>query len=72
MSQTHPPLDQTQREVEEMVLDGRPFPRVEHLIDSTSFGDEDKAALWLYAWSLEERLKRGPATTPSRGELTSV
>lgn len=49
-----------------MLLDGSTFGGVERAIDMKPFGDDDKAALWLYAWSLGERLKRKPTVAMSR------
>jgi hypothetical protein len=37
-----------------MMDDGIPLEEVERSIDATAFTAEEKAALWLLAWSLEE------------------
>jgi hypothetical protein len=71
VSEIHPPLAESQRELEEMLLEGSPFPRVERAIEGAPFDADDKAALWLYAWSLDERLKRKPTVTTTRS-LTPV
>jgi hypothetical protein len=56
----NPPLAESRRELEDMLLEGRPFPRVERAIEDSPFGEDDRAGLWLYAWSVSERLKRKP------------
>ena len=66
----HGPLAQSQRELEEMLVDGRPFERLESAIDGAPFNEEDRAALWLYAWSLDELRKRRPVRP--RRRFTSV
>lgn len=60
MAEIHAPLAESQRELEEMLLEGKSFPRVERAIEGAPFDADDKAALWLYAWSLDGRLKRKP------------
>lgn len=60
MAEIYAPLAESQRELEEMLLEGKPFPRVEQAIEGAPFNADDKAALWLYAWSIDERLKRKP------------
>jgi hypothetical protein len=38
-------------EVERMLSDGRPFGEIEDCIEGMSDSDDEKAALWLLAWS---------------------
>ena len=40
-------------QVENMMCDGVPFEDLERAIDATDLSDDEKAALWLLAWSLE-------------------
>jgi hypothetical protein len=44
-----------QNTVEHMIRDGRAFDRVEDYIDASSLRDDQKAALWLLAWSYQDR-----------------
>ena len=53
--QLHPPPERSQRELEEMLDEGRPFARIEDAIDSVALSEEDKAALWLYARVVRDR-----------------
>lgn len=61
----HPPLDLYRREVEDMMDDGVAFAEVEGLIEATALAPDEKAALWLLAWSLEapqfKRFRKRPA-----------
>ena len=47
------PLDLYRHEVEGMVDDGVPFAEIEGSIEASQLASDDKAALWLLAWSLE-------------------
>jgi hypothetical protein len=40
-------------QVEDMMYDGVPFEDLEQAIQATELTDDEKAALWLLAWSLE-------------------
>lgn len=44
-------FDRSADEVEDMMEQGTPFARVEDAIDSAQLSQDDKAALWLLAWS---------------------
>ena len=44
-----------QNTVERMVRDGNAFEEIEDYIDATSFPGVQKAALWLLAWSYQDR-----------------
>ena len=44
-----------QRTVAEMVSDGADMADVEDAIEATRLGDEEKSALWLLAWSCQNR-----------------
>lgn len=37
--------------IERLVCCGRPFDEVEDIIDAAALSDDEKAALWLWAWS---------------------
>jgi hypothetical protein len=43
-----------QNTVERMIRDGNPFEEVEDYINATSFAEDQKAALWLLAWSYQD------------------
>jgi hypothetical protein len=61
----NPPLDLYCREVEDMIDDGASLDDLEASIDATGLASDQRAALWLLAWSLhalnEERARPGPA-----------
>ena len=44
-----------QNTVERMIRDGTAFDQVEDYINATSFPEVQKAALWLLAWSYQDR-----------------
>ena len=49
-------------EVEELMDHGTPFGQVEDAINAAALSDDEKAGLWLLAWSLREpRLQRQDA-----------
>jgi hypothetical protein len=48
------PVAQYERAIEGLVLRGRPFSEIEHVIEDTPLDREQKAALWLLAWSYPE------------------
>jgi hypothetical protein len=64
-SDPNPPLDLYCREVEDMIDDGASLDELEASIEATGLASEQKAALWLLAWSLEafhvERARPTPA-----------
>jgi hypothetical protein len=45
------PLDATRQDVERRMLRGERFTSVEDAINSSEFSSDEKAALWLLAWS---------------------
>jgi hypothetical protein len=52
MSSTYPvSLDDYQERVEGMIETGEPFGVVEDTINATALSEDQKAALWLLAWS---------------------
>jgi hypothetical protein len=61
----HPPLDLYRHEVEDMMDEGVGFAEVEAWIEASELETDDKAALWLFAWSLEapqfKRARERPA-----------
>jgi hypothetical protein len=62
--QTRAPLAAHQLTVQALMEDGEPFGAVEDAIDDLDRGTEEKAALWLLAWSLQEpHLQRRRAQT---------
>jgi alkylhydroperoxidase family enzyme len=57
------PLDAMRQELERRMLRGEHFTDVEDRIDSTDFSSDEKAALWLLAWSfVHPRVQRREAT----------
>jgi hypothetical protein len=48
------PVADYEKTIEGLVIRHRPFQEIEHLIDETPLDGEQKAALWLYAWSYPE------------------
>lgn len=55
LQDTDPPSFGAYRdEVEGMMEFGEPFGNVEDGINSASLGEDEKAALWLLAWSLRD------------------
>jgi hypothetical protein len=48
-------FDRYSEEVEGMMCDGEPLDEVEGAIERLPLPEEQKAALWLVAWSLGER-----------------
>jgi hypothetical protein len=42
----------------ERLMDGMPFEAVESKIERMRLGEEQKSALWLYAWSLQDESRR--------------
>ncbi len=56
-------------EVRTMLNRGTPFVHVEEAIDTTPKPPEEKAALWLLAWSLRDRWTPRRDIRPMRGSL---
>ena len=56
-----------ERQLHHLIGHGRPFAEIEERIDRIPLSDEEKSALWLYAWSLTETsdANRGAHRTPS-------
>jgi hypothetical protein len=58
---------QAAEQVEDMMGQGTPFEHVEDAIETAQAPHDDKAALWLFAWSLRDSARRTPARrTPAR------
>jgi hypothetical protein len=51
-------LDQCQAQVEDMMERGTAFSHVEDAINTAPFSELHKAALWLLAWSLRDRMQQ--------------
>ena len=56
---------EAQDEVEVLLYDRCPFDQIEAVIDALRLSDEQKAALWLLAWSEQDRRIRGLSWRPS-------
>ena len=48
-------LSHTQNMVEKMVARGTEFPKIERFIERLPLSETHKAALWLLAWSYQDR-----------------
>jgi hypothetical protein len=51
-------FDQSQAQVEGMMERGTAFSHVEDAIDTAPLSELHKAALWLLAWSLRDRMQQ--------------
>ena len=51
-------FDQSQAQVEAMMKRGAAFSHVEDAIDAAPLSELHKAALWLLAWSLRDRVQQ--------------
>jgi hypothetical protein len=51
-------FDQCEAQVEAMMKRGIAFSHVEDAIDTAPLSTEHKAALWLLAWSLRDRMQQ--------------
>jgi hypothetical protein len=51
-------LAEAQTTIEGLIEHGEPFERMEMVIERLDRPDDDKAALWLLAWSEQERAVR--------------
>jgi hypothetical protein len=62
-----------ERQLQHLIGHGRPFAEIEERIDRIPLSDEEKSALWLYAWSLTDTIvaDRGARRTLS-GRLSAV
>jgi hypothetical protein len=57
-----PPIEAMEREVERRMMRGERFSDVEDFIDASALSSDEKAALWLLAWSyLDRRVQRREA-----------
>jgi hypothetical protein len=48
-------LAEARREIDKLIELGEPFERVETTIERLDRPEDEKAALWLLAWSTEQR-----------------
>jgi hypothetical protein len=67
-ARTVPRFARYERQVEEMVDRHRPFGEIEDAIEATELSTDQKAALWIVAWSLDDSEPR----PQRRRELTLV
>jgi hypothetical protein len=58
------PYKKAAEQVEEMMDQGTPFEHVEDAIETAQAPQDDKAALWLFAWSLRDSARRTPTRAP--------
>ncbi len=59
-------------EVERLMSAGESFSSVEHMIDETRLTEDEKAALWLLAWSMRDRRTQQRETRGLLAYLSSV
>jgi hypothetical protein len=60
------PYDRLRERVEEMMEAAEPFEDVERAIEDTALREDQKAALWLIAWSLNDRSEPWLPPRPKR------
>jgi hypothetical protein len=53
------PFDHYRVEVEAMLAIGRPLGAVERMLDRAPLAEEDRSALWLFAWALHDNVGLG-------------
>lgn len=53
-TRTVPRFARCEREIEDMIVRSRPFGEIEDAIEATGLPTDEKAALWIVAWSLDE------------------
>jgi hypothetical protein len=61
-----------QEEVERMMSAGEPFAAVETMIEEAELGEDEKAALWLFAWSMRDRRVQRRETRGMLAYMSSV
>jgi hypothetical protein len=61
-----------QEEVERMMSSGEPFAAVETMIDEAALAEDEKAALWLFAWSMRDRRAQRRETRGLLAYMSSV
>ncbi len=66
------PIAGGREEVERMMSAGESFGAVEALIDEAQLSEEEKAALWLFAWSMRDRRTQQRETRGLLAYLSSV
>ena len=59
-------------EVERMMSAGESFGAVEALIDEASLNEQEKAALWLFAWSMRDKRTQQRETRGLLAYLSSL
>ena len=50
------PYGRERERVEAMIMDGEPLAGIEEVLEEVRLASDEKDALWLLAWSLEQRL----------------
>ena len=71
LSSARTPYDLLREHVEALMETGEHFADVERAIDAADLPEDDRAALWLFAWSLADRCEPRPAE-PGRPALHLV
>jgi hypothetical protein len=64
-------LAEAQTKIERLAQEGESFERVEASIENTDLPDDEKSALWLLAWSMQEprvRLRVAKEALASAGQ----
>ena len=50
------PYGRCRAQVEAMIMDGEPLAEIDELLEESPLPSDERDALWLLAWSLEQRL----------------
>jgi hypothetical protein len=67
-----PFYDRAAQRVEDLMLQGTPFAQLEEAIDTAPAPQDQRAALWLLAWSLLARSPQPHAARRRRGAVQSL
>jgi hypothetical protein len=73
MSHTkHERIADSREEVERMMSVGESFAAIEAMIDEAQLTEEEKAALWLFAWSMRDKRTQRRETRGLLAYLSSI
>jgi alkylhydroperoxidase family enzyme len=68
----HECIADSRDEVERMMSVGESFGAIETMIDEAQLNEEEKAALWLFAWSMRDKREQRRETRGLLAYLSSV
>jgi hypothetical protein len=60
-----PVSDMVEEALNQMLIGGSQFPDIESFIERQPFSEEQKAALWLWAWAEQARPARQHLSSPA-------